>query len=135
MKDWFTNLWETMKNTVMANWHMVLRFLLVLVLGAIVIRVAISIIRKILNGEKSKLKGTAANFLTAIAKAALICLYVIILLATLGVDTTSLVAIFSVLTLAISLSVLTASFFGARAFETAKKKGSLIKESGNAWPF
>jgi small conductance mechanosensitive channel len=105
MKEWLLNLWETMKNTVMANWHTVLRFVLVLVLGAIVLRVAVSIAHKILNGEKSKLKGAAGNFLVSLIKAALVCLYVIILLATLGVDTTSLVAIFSVLTLAISLSV------------------------------
>lgn len=105
MKDWFLNLWETMKNTVMANWHNILKFALVLVIGAIVIRVAVSIARKLFNGEKSKLKGAAGSFLTSLVKAALICLYVIILLSTLGVDTTSLVAIFSVLTLAVSLAV------------------------------
>ena len=105
MKEWLATLWETVKNTVMANWHTVLRFLLVLVIGAIAVRLLLSIVKRVLNGEKSKLKGAAANFLVSIAKAALVCLYVIILLATLGVDTTSLVAIFSVLTLAISLSV------------------------------
>ena len=105
MKEWFLNLWETMKATVMNNWHNVLKFALVLVIGAIVIRVAVSIVRKLLNGERSKLKGAAGNFLTSLIKAALVCLYVIVLLSTLGVDTTSLVAIFSVLTLAISLAV------------------------------
>lgn len=105
MKEWFLNLWETMKNTVMASWHTILRFVLVLVIGAIAIRVIVSIVRKLFNSEKSKLKGAAGNFLTSLIKAALVCLYVIILLATLGVDTTSLVAIFSVLTLAISLAV------------------------------
>ncbi|MBQ8341042.1 MAG: mechanosensitive ion channel [Clostridia bacterium] len=103
--EWFKNLWETMKNTVMANWHNVLKFALVLVVGAVVIRIAVSIVKKLLNGEKSKLKGAAANFLTGLIKAALVCLYVIILLSALGVDTTSLVAIFSVLTLAVSLAV------------------------------
>lgn len=105
MKEWLLNLWETMKNTVMANWHNILKFLLVLVVGIIVIRVVLSIVKKLLNGEKSKLKGAAGNFLISLIKAALVCLYVIILLATLGVDTTSLVAIFSVLTLAVSLAV------------------------------
>ena len=105
MKEWFLALWETVKNTVLVNWHMVLRFLLVLVLGIVAIRVAVSIAKKLLNGEKSKLKGAAANFLVSLIKAALVCVYVIILLSSLGVDTTSLVAIFSVLTLAISLAV------------------------------
>ena len=105
MGQWFSNLWETVKGSVMNNWASILRFLLILVLGVVVIRVILSIVRKVLNGEKSKLKGAAANFLTSLVKAALVCLYVIILLSTLGVDTTSLVAIFSVLTLAISLAV------------------------------
>ena len=103
--EFFENLWNTVVTTVMNNWHNILRFLLVLIIGAIVVKVAVSIVRKVLNAPKSKLKGTAANFLTALAKTALICLYVIFLLSALGVDTTSLVAIFSVLTLAISLAV------------------------------
>ena len=105
MKEWFLGLWETVKSTVMANWSNILRFLLILVLGIVVIRVAVSITKRILNDEKSKLKGTAANFLTSLIKAALVCVYVIMLLSSLGVDTTSLVAIFSVLTLALSLAV------------------------------
>ena len=105
MKEWVLNLWETMKNTVMANWSNILRFLLILVLGVVAIRVTVAIVKKILNGEKSKLKGTAANFLTSLIKSALVCVYVIMLLSSLGVDTTSLVAIFSVLTLALSLAV------------------------------
>ncbi len=103
--EFFKNLLDTVVNTVTNNWHNILRFLLVLIIGAIVVKVAVSVIRRLLNAPKSKLKGTAANFLTTLAKVALVCLYVIVLLSTLGVDTTSLVAIFSVLTLALSLAV------------------------------
>ena len=105
MKEWFLGLWETIKSSIMANWSNILRFLLILVLGIIAIRVGVSVAKKILNGEKSKLKGAAANFLVSLIKAALVCVYVIMLLSALGVDTTSLVAIFSVLTLAISLAI------------------------------
>ena len=105
MKEWFANLWNTVQNTVMNNWHNILKFVLVLIIGAIVIKAIISIVKKLLHNPKSKLKGAAGNFLTSLIKVALVCLYVIILLSTLGVDTTSLVAIFSVLTLAISLAV------------------------------
>ena len=105
MKDWFNNLWTTVQNTVMNNWHNILKFVLFLVIGAIVIRIVVSIFQKILNGPKSKLKGAAGSFLVTLIKTALVILYVIILLALLGVDTTSLVALFSVLTLAISLAV------------------------------
>lgn len=103
--DFFENLYATVLATVTNNWHGILKFVLVLILGAIAVKIAVSIIRKTLNSPKSKLKGTAANFLTTLAKTALVCLYVIVLLSSLGVDTTSLVAIFSVLTLAVSLAV------------------------------
>ena len=105
MKDWINNLWTTVQNTVMNNWHNILKFVLFLVIGAIAIRVAVSIFRKVVNGPKSRLKGAAGNFLTTLVKTALTILYVIILLSLLGVDTTSVVALFSVLTLAISLAV------------------------------
>ena len=105
MAEWFGNLWETVKNTVMGNWHNILKFVLFLVVGAIVVKVALSIVKKMINSPKSKLKGAAGNFLVSLIKVALVILYVIILLSMLGVDTTSLVAIFSVLTLAISLAV------------------------------
>ena len=105
MADWFGNLWETVKSTVMGNWHNILKFVLFLVIGAIVVKIALSIVRKMINSPKSRLKGTAGNFLIMLIKVALMILYVIILLSMLGVDTTSLVAIFSVLTLAISLAV------------------------------
>lgn len=103
--EFIDNLLNTVVNTITANWHNILKFVLVLIVGAIIVKVAVSIVRKMLNSPKSKLKGTAANFLTTLTKVALICLYVIVLLSTLGVDTTSLVAIFSVLTLAVSLAV------------------------------
>ncbi len=105
MIEWLNNLWTTVQSTVMNNWHNILKFVLFLVIGAIVVRIAVGFVRKLLNGPKSHLKGAAANFLTTLTKIALTVLYVIILLAMLGVDTTSLVAIFSVLTLAISLAV------------------------------
>jgi small conductance mechanosensitive channel len=105
MAEWFGNLWETVKSTVTGNWHNILKFVLFLVIGAIVVKIALSIVRKMINSPKSRLKGTAGNFLIMLIKVALMILYVIILLSLLGVDTTSLVAIFSVLTLAISLAV------------------------------
>ena len=103
--EWLKNLWSTVQGTVMGNWHNILKFVLFLLVGAIAVKLAMSIVRKAINSPKSKLHGTAGSFLTSLVKVALIALYVIILLSMLGVDTTSLVAIFSVLTLAISLAV------------------------------
>ena len=88
---------------VINNVHTILLFVVVLFGGVIAIKIAMSICRKVVN--RSKLQGTAGNFLLSLIKTAIVALYVIILLSMLGVDTTSLVAIFSVLTLAISLAV------------------------------
>ena len=85
------------------NFRTIVLFVAVLIGGLILMKIAMSIFRKTVN--RSKLKGTAGNFLLSLIKTALIVLYVIILLSMLGVDTASLVAIFSVLTLAISLAV------------------------------
>ncbi|MBE6689716.1 MAG: mechanosensitive ion channel [Ruminococcaceae bacterium] len=103
MQEWFTNLWNTIKNTVMNNWHNILRFVLILVLGAIAVGVLVKVIRKLLN--KTKLKGAGANFLTSLCKVGLVIVYLIVVLSALGVDTTSIIAIFTTLTLAISLAV------------------------------
>ena len=80
-----------------------MRFALVLLLGLILVRVLLHVFRKIMN--KTKLRGAAGDFLSSLFKAALLTVYVIILLSMLGVDTTSLVAIFTALSLAISLAV------------------------------
>ena len=103
--EWLDSLWSTVQGTAMGNWHNILKFVLFLVVGAIVVRLVMSIVKKTINGPKSKLRGAAGSFLISLIKVALVALYVIILLSMLGVDTTSLVAIFSVLTLAISLAV------------------------------
>lgn len=103
MGPFFTNLFNTVKNTVVGNWHGILRFVMFLLVGLVVVKLLARFFKRAIN--KSKLKGTTGNFLITLIKVALVALYVIILLSMLGVDTTSLVAIFSVLTLAISLAV------------------------------
>ena len=101
--QFFKDLLNTIYTFCVTNFSRILMFVAVLIVGAVLIKVATNIFRNAMN--RSKLKGTAGNFLTALVKTALVILYVIILLSMLGVDTTSLVAIFSVLTLAISLAV------------------------------
>lgn len=103
MKEFITNLMSTVISTVTNNWNRILMFLLVLVFGFIVVKVISRLFKRAM--DKSRLHGATGNFLSSLVKIALMILYVIMLLAMLGVDTTSLVAIFSVLTLAISLAV------------------------------
>ena len=97
------DVWTAIYTFAVNNFHSILLFLIVLVVGFIAAKLALRILKRIV--KRSQLNGTAGNFLLSLAKAAIAALYIIILLSMLGVDTTSLVAIFSVLTLAISLSV------------------------------
>lgn len=78
-------------------------FLLVLILGVLVIRIILAIAKK--NVNKSKLKGAAGDFLISAFKVTLYLIYIIALLALLGVPTTSLVAMLSAFALAISLAL------------------------------
>ena len=103
MAEFIRNLWDSTYNFIVTNFRTILLFFVVLVVGYIAVKVATKIFHNAM--DHSKLRGTMGNFLTTLVKTALLCLYVIILLSMLGVDTTSLVAIFSVLTLAISLAV------------------------------
>jgi small conductance mechanosensitive channel len=97
------DLWASLYGFAVNNFRTIILFVVVLLGGMLAVKVAMAIFRKMIN--RSKLRGTAGNFLLSLLKTALVVLYVIILLSMLGVDTTSLVAIFSVLTLAISLAV------------------------------
>ncbi len=97
------DLWASLYGFAVNNFRTIILFVVVLLGGMLAVKVAMTIFRKMIN--RSKLRGTAGNFLLSLIKTAIVALYVIILLSMLGVDTTSLVAIFSVLTLAISLAV------------------------------
>lgn len=101
--QFFKDVWNTIYGFAVNNFRTILLFVAFLVGGFIAAKIAMRILKRIVN--RSKLKGTAGNFLLTLARTAIAALYVIILLSMLGVDTTSLVAIFSVLTLAISLAV------------------------------
>ena len=74
-----------------------------LVIGALAIRIIMKVIRVTL--EKSKLEKAAHNLITSLAKAAMYVLLILIVLSTLGIDVTSIVALASVLTLALSLAL------------------------------
>ncbi len=77
--------------------------LIALVIGALAIRIVMKIIR--LTLEKSKLEKAAHSLITSLAKAAMYIVLVLIVASTLGIDVTSIVALASVLTLALSLAL------------------------------
>ena len=105
MKDFFPDLWDKMYDLVVNNFNKILTFFLFVILGYVAIKVIVTVFRKFLN--HSKLKGVAGDFLAAVIKVVLIIVYMIMLLAFLGVPTTSLVALFSAGALAVSLALQT----------------------------
>ena len=77
--------------------------LIILVAGVLVIRVIGKVLQKTL--EKSKLEKAAHVLILSLAKTALYILLGLIVASTLGIDVTSIVALASVLTLALSLAL------------------------------
>ena len=77
--------------------------LVILVIGVLAIRIIGKVLQKAL--EKSKLEKAAHTLITSLAKTALYILLGLIVASTLGIDVTSIVALASVLTLALSLAL------------------------------
>ena len=85
------------------GWVRILVFLAVVFIGLLVIKILLTVVRKIIG--RSKLKGLAGDFITTILKIALVFIYLMVILGVLGIDTTSFVALFTVGTLAVSLAI------------------------------
>ena len=76
---------------------------LVLVIGLLVIRIVMSLVKKAL--EKSKLEKAAHTLILSLSRVALYVLLALSVASSLGIDVTGVVALASVLTLAVSLSL------------------------------
>ena len=81
----------------------VLQAVVALVVGVLAIRVINKLI--LITLEKSKLEKAAHSLITSLSKAAMYILLGLIVASTLGIDVTSIVALASVLTLALSLAL------------------------------
>lgn len=81
----------------------VLQAMVALVVGVLAIRVINKLI--LITLEKSKLEKAAHRLITSLSKAAMYILLGLIVASTLGIDVTSIVALASVLTLALSLAL------------------------------
>lgn len=77
--------------------------LIILVIGVLVIRIVMKLLKTTL--EKSRLEKAAHTLITSLAKAAMYILLVLIVASSLGIDVSSIVALASVLTLALSLAL------------------------------
>lgn len=100
---WYSALWEKLTTFLSNNMHTIITFFCVLILGIIVIKFLVLIVKRMFN--RSKVNVTAAHFLTAVIKAMLYIIYIIALLSLLGVPTTSMIALLSAFALAVSLAL------------------------------
>lgn len=94
------NILTTLVNALISN---VLPFVLIMVVGILVIRM----VMKLVNGmlEKSKLEKAAHGLIRSLLRTALYLILGLIAASSLGIDVTGVIALASVLTLAVSLSV------------------------------
>ena len=76
---------------------------LILVVGLLIVRIVMTIVKKLL--EKTKLEKAAHGLVKSVVRVVLYVLLGLIIADSLGIDVTSIVALASVLTLAVSLSV------------------------------
>ena len=100
MNDAFTLWLETL---IPSAFDRFLPALILLVLGLLVIRIAMTVIQKFLNA--SKLEKAAHTLIKSLARVAMYLLLGLIVADKLGIDVTGVIALASVLTLAVSLSV------------------------------
>ena len=93
---WWTKIWDYASDKLLPG-------VILLVLGLLVIRVVMNVVQKLL--DKTKLEKAAHSLIKSLAQAALWLLLGLIVASKLGIDVTGVIALASVLTLAISLSV------------------------------
>lgn len=98
-----TDALSHIKNFFTGNIFNIILFLAVLIIGFLVILIAMKIIRKLFN--RSKLDKTITSILCMVIKFVLIFIYLMILCSIVGIPISSLLAIFTALSLAIGLAV------------------------------
>ncbi len=107
---------------------------ILLVIGVLVIRIILNVVQKILNG--SKLEKAAHSLIKNLVRAALYLLLGLMVADKLGIDVTGIIALASVLTLAVSLSVqnaLTNIIGGFTLLSTHPfKSGDYVEVAGKA---
>ena len=107
---------------------------LILVAGLLVIRIVMSIVNKLL--DNTKLEKAAHGLIKSVSRVVLYVLLGLILAGSLGIDVTSIVALASVLTLAVSLSVqnLLTNVLGGFTLLYTKpfKSGDYVEVAGKA---
>ena len=105
--EFLQKLWSTVVTWFIdeRGWVSILSVIAVAIVGIILVKVIEAIARKIIG--RSRIKGLAGNFVLTILKILLYFAYVIAIMKTLKLDTSSLVAVLASCTLALSLALQT----------------------------
>lgn len=99
----FAKIWEDIKNFFVSNvWNIVL-FIAVLIIGFIVIKIFMNILKRILN--KTKMEKIAQHFLCATIKFLLYLVLVLALLSIIGINITGIITALSALLLAVGMAL------------------------------
>ncbi len=101
MPDFHFDIWLT--NLVSSLIHRIVPFTFIIVAGILAVKLILRIINKAL--EKSKLEKAAHTLIKSVARVVLYVLLGLIAASSLGIDVTGIIALASVLSLAVSLSV------------------------------
>lgn len=99
----WSNIWDSLTNTLLSSGLKILKAVLIAVIGVILVKLVMKAVRAIL--AKSKLEKITQSFLCSVLKFVLNIIVIISAVQALGVDTTSLIALISAAGLAISLSL------------------------------
>lgn len=100
-------MWETILNWLNSvgefALHELLPAALILVIGLIIVKIVLTVVTKML--EKSKMEKAAVSLIRSVVRVVLYLLLLLIVASSLGIDVTGVVAMASVLTLAVSLAL------------------------------
>ncbi|MBE6124546.1 MAG: mechanosensitive ion channel [Erysipelotrichaceae bacterium] len=96
-------IWDTIVNFFNDNIWSIAKFFGVLIIGLIVVKILINIIKRILN--RTHMEKISQNFITAIIKFLLYLLFVLVLLSTIGIEVTGILTAFSAALLAVGMAL------------------------------
>ena len=100
--DW-QNIWNTITSFFSKNWLNIVLFFAILVIGIIVIRVLLAVLRKVL--KRTKMEKIAQQFICTIVKFVLWLILVLLLLDRVGVEITGILTAFSAVILAVGMAL------------------------------
>ncbi len=101
--EWLSGIWNDIVNYFTNNWVNILLFFAILIIGIIVIKIVMTIVRKVLG--RTKMEKIAQQFLCTILKFVLWLVLILLLLSQIGVEITGLLTALSAVILAVGMAL------------------------------